>query len=117
MLAMVLLSLYAGKKTLRPAGCEAEGADIRRSETTLTWNPRALSPRAAVFRAFRRNEPPRRDGGLDEHRPRELRLALPPFDERDRRLGDAAALPRRDVQHLDKEGVAVGDETVERQRR
>src|ERR1700752_4690030 len=41
MLAMVPLSLYAGKKTLRPAGLLAEGADMSKKRlnhsTNTTW--------------------------------------------------------------------------------
>src|SRR5436189_3906556 len=99
MLAMVPLSLYAGKKTLRLSG-------------------KGVSPIAYASPELRvaPDHPPRRDGRFHQDRARQFRFAQAPLDERDRHLGNPAAAPRGDVQHFHEKRIAVGDETVERHR-
>jgi hypothetical protein len=57
----------------------------------------------------------RDDQRLDQDRCRNLRLPELALDEDDRHLADAVAAPLGLVEHLDQEGVAVGDHAAERQ--
>src|SRR2546423_1866993 len=57
---------------------------------------------------------PRHDDRLDQHARRDLGDALPPLDEDDRDLTDAAAEALGQVERLDEECITVGDYTVER---
>src|SRR5690349_8744578 len=63
-----------------------------------------------------RDQTPRRERRLEQHRARELRFALPALDERDRNLSDARSLAGGDEQHLDEKRVTVRNEAIERHR-
>src|SRR5437762_3391639 len=100
MLAMVPLSLYAGKKTLSPEGLPAGGADIKKA---LNHSTEYLG----------RDEAPRRERRFEHDARRHLRFALAPLDERDRHFGDPRAESVRDVEHLDEKRIAVRREAIE----
>src|SRR5712691_8003525 len=112
MLARVPLSLYAGKKTLSPAGFAAGDADIRKAPKTIA---RKVSTGAALGGSTRGDQPPWRDRRFEKHRARKLRFALPALDKCDRHFADTAAALRGHVQHLDQKRIAVRDEAIERQ--
>src|SRR5205809_7142776 len=63
MLAMVPLLLYAGKKTLRPAGFSAGAADMKRP---LNHSTKRGSTRRRAPRVSRGDEPLWRDGRFDQ---------------------------------------------------
>src|SRR5574342_1265515 len=109
MLAMVPLSLYAGKKTRRPARLAGAAAGMEKDSKPYHVLP-LHEPRS------RRDEAPRRGRRFEEHAAGQLRNALAPLDERDRYFSDAKAGRRRRVEHLDEKRVAVGIEPFERER-
>src|SRR5437773_564142 len=111
MLAMVPLSLYAGKKTLRPAGFSAGTADMKKP---LNHSTKRGSTRRRAPRVSRRDEPPWRDGRFEQHGPGQLRFAQPPLDERDRHFREPQVGGGRRVQHLDQKRITVRCEAGER---
>jgi hypothetical protein len=60
-----------------------------------------------------KHEPPGDDQRLEENAGGNLRISLLAFDEDDRDLADAASTASRFEEHLDEEGIAVGDHAIE----
>ena len=77
----------------------------------FTWSrgPVRLEPAVA------KDQLPRRDQRLEQDASRQLRCALPALNENDRRLDDAQTGVRGDEGHVEEEGIAFGDDLVERQ--
>src|SRR5262252_6050330 len=92
-LAIVPLSLYAGKKMVSPTG----GVPGR---SVMDSHKLACLPR---YPARSQNQPPRRHERLDEHLRRDLRRALTTLHEDDRHLADPAAEASRFEEHLGQE--------------
>src|SRR3954465_13511249 len=75
---------------------------------TTTWR---------MSEARTKHQAPGHDQRLDQHVGRELRLPQPALDEDDRHFADTQPAPFRFEQHLDEEGVAVGDHVGDRHAR